>query len=658
VDHIFDWARDIYRPDILMEIQLLAADTDAVATVLPDSDIFSTRETASLEMTDNLTQAEMREFRPMMAAFRALDSPRGMVRHAAFIESRFCALFVTRDNVETLLKSTKTNTIQLLARQILSQIADKPLNVGIDTLDGIEEQWTGNARFSRPFNLAETKFYAVITFAAYMTPWWEQVRELYVLAVAEDAFESLVEYSKLHHGRGKTQVPKSYPVDKDTVMREISQFQNRSRSATLMTTIRRTHERLRQHPFSRSGLSLVADKGIFRDMVHYVYISFKKGVFEPSESFLRVSNRFEQIQTANSDSWDGDREDLDDPNATAVLVHGHGRHHDPQRSKQSEICIFLLQDSLEAPDYSALATILRNTFENSDVYHTTPDNGTSNIKAAASRVPWNLEDTYGIYTMGHEFVSWIVHLGSSPPTRQGSPRDPSGSGRYLLDRELGPWQDRRLILRQQDFRIYLLYKLMTTEICYWRKIARERKEQGIWCCQCCASTDLPSQDDAWMLDKSEAPNDICDLCMKELDRPKYPRWVSDALMGKDSVRWKPVGCPNYDVSEESESALPERERHWCGCNRWRFSTASPDREKWYRQISRYRGLEEPYEDLRDLIIQARRYHRYRYKRFIARARSSAGTKRQYSSGAESDRDNQSETDDQDIDVGEDSELSF
>ncbi|KAJ9130775.1 hypothetical protein NKR23_g12027 [Pleurostoma richardsiae] len=51
VDYVFDWARDVYREDIIRKLRLLASgDNDAASILYTDTDIFSTRQVDLSEM--------------------------------------------------------------------------------------------------------------------------------------------------------------------------------------------------------------------------------------------------------------------------------------------------------------------------------------------------------------------------------------------------------------------------------------------------------------------------------------------------------------------------------------------------------------------------------------------------------------------------------
>jgi hypothetical protein len=108
VDYIFDWARDAYREDIIRELRVLASGDNDTASVLgADSDIYSTRQIDILDHPGELNRDgdELEKYMSARETFTAIDSPAGVIRHAALVESKYCCVLVTRDNVHTLLQS-------------------------------------------------------------------------------------------------------------------------------------------------------------------------------------------------------------------------------------------------------------------------------------------------------------------------------------------------------------------------------------------------------------------------------------------------------------------------------------------------------------------------------------------------------------------------
>lgn len=611
VDYIFDWARDTYRQDILTELRTLSRGVDASTSVFPDTELMSTRELAVSVAPDPSADDQDGDV-SLRSTFHSFDSKLGMVRHAAFVENRFCMIFVTRDNAQTLLQSTSPSTVQQLTRGILAQISGHVFSMTVETLDTLEEQWTGIARLSRSFGNNDTKFLTTLAFGTYMSPQWGQVRELCAIAIAEDAFESVVAGSKLRPGRGNAQKPVTDPVDKANVIRLVSQFQATTPRQTLLAAIKRIQLRCSPSLILTNEVRLFLDDGTLRSIVDYVYNYFKKGILEPSEAFLRVSGRHVQIreETTNENlrhpfhNLDPDlNEELRVSKSGAIILCGFGPNSGVRRSEQSDHCIYFVKIPVETLDQSRVAAAIKETFENNDVYHTTRNNGNSNIKSTPkySRPPWNLKSVYGIDARPFGFVKWLAHMGSDPMVRQGAPRDPDGSGQYLLSRNFSPWHDPRLIGVRHDYEVFLLYRLMTTELLYWRGVAQERKEQGLVCCQACAIQDF------WI--RTSKPY-TCGQCWQEIQAPTYPRWVSDTLAGDRTVQWTQIEEEGYSSPDRVSS-----KRQW-----WNDALSSynggdlPPQEQWYKDISEYPEADKEFVDLEELYQQALEYGEYQKKK--------------------------------------------
>ena len=516
---------------MLNELKILSSpDTCEIQTVYTDSDIYSLRGTFYTSNDERLDQNEEGQDR-RQAAFHALDSPNGMVRHASFIESRFYTLLITSDNVSTLLQSTPEKAVVYFSRQILGQLKDKSILLEPKHLAAIENQWTGVTGIPSRFSLTQSEFYSVITFNTYMTVSWQQVRDLCIIAVAKDAFDTLVVASGLRRGRGNTRSPLTFDLNKDSAVAAISHLKSSSVRHNLLAAISRVALRIDNlGSEGRKSSYLCTDDAITWELVHYVYKSFQKGRLEPKEPFLRSSKRMDNPSIDSSDEGPFRfAKNLSVSSAMAVLIHGKGHSHDVNKKQQSSLCVYFFNESLEAPNKHNLAAAIKETFEDHDVYHTTRDNGRLNIKAAKeSKAPWNLKRTYGVHFSygGQSFIKWLRSLDADLPTRQGSPRYRSSSGSYLLYRQYSPWHDRRRIYGGPlgSMRKQFLEKLIAFEFGFWRKIAQKRYEEGVQCCACCAE----------ILEGVVKAGDYtyeitCDNCHKKLRDPKFPQLLEDEV---------------------------------------------------------------------------------------------------------------------------------
>ncbi|UKZ79044.1 hypothetical protein TrVFT333_006795 [Trichoderma virens FT-333] len=151
VDYLFDWARDKYREDIIGALRTVArGESDAASGVYyPDTDIFSTVPLDGVHQPTQVTEddSNLSSYISAQSPFLALDSPAGVFRHATFVESKYYCLYITRDNVETFLRSATQTRVQPLCRLILGHMSQSILT-DPGTLDAIEVEWTGVSRSS------------------------------------------------------------------------------------------------------------------------------------------------------------------------------------------------------------------------------------------------------------------------------------------------------------------------------------------------------------------------------------------------------------------------------------------------------------------------------------------------------------------------------
>lgn len=497
-----DWARDVYRPALLTELRILASDEHDVATVYTDTDIYS-----SWGVLPSVEAAQSGHHE-MQAAFRSLDSPLGIIRHIAPIESRFLSLFITADNIQTFLLSMTIRPRQYFIRRVLDEFhsTQTPCLLTFDQMNGMEEVWTGQLRPRTPFNLKETKFYTVHLVSYFISANWDQIRELCVISIAEDAFETLITESKLKIRRGsKAQKPNPI-IDGDdfqpcdALTDSVARLHAASADHNLLACISRSSGYI-DASHKATWLQFKAyDAGIWQ-LVNFAYNFYKKGEFEPDLPFLRLSRLYETQDISHDVSSTtessvlnntGRRSDamavnektmgysrikatcdlqfkldggidftsscsnhshpipplcgnLQVSDAGALLVYGELKHAIEGQSP-SKICIYIVRGALEPPCTGVLARTIKETFEDHDVYHTTRYNGRVSARTDIRACEWNLRKPYGVffsYGSRFSFVKWLEGLNKPLPTRQGSRRGPRDTGRCIFEREYHPWGGRR-----------------------------------------------------------------------------------------------------------------------------------------------------------------------------------------------------------------------
>ncbi|KAI9797022.1 MAG: hypothetical protein M1833_005855 [Piccolia ochrophora] len=528
VDYICDWARDIYRPAILNELNILSfPDANEIRTERSDSAIHSSRgyllprSSWELQGPTNENQRSDGTATSSVASFYDLDSRYGAVRHASFIKFRFCALFITGESLQSLLKDTQKKVMECFSRRILEQLQRGPLLLGEEQIRAIEKHWNGFSRVSGRCCGKETKFYTIIGLLCYMNERWEQVRELSAVAVAEDAFDALVACSTLQPGRWKTKKPITCVVGMHEAASMVSLIKDGSVRNNLLAAISRIARRIHLvYTHGRVHLRLSLDDGVVWELVSYVFQFVKDGRLKPTEACLQRSTRIDiQCSDTSNDGPFRFHEDLRVSPSGAVLIHGLGRTPRIGGNTKPSLCMYLVHEPLEAPHRDTLGTIIKDTFQDYDIYHTTRDNEVLDLRRKKFlQPPWNLSKTYGVHcSLGDlSFPKWLISLQVSPPTRQGSPKGPSDTGRNMFFKNYNPWRDLRTYT-SDTFSIKrerVLHTLIFFEFRYWRQIARERRKQGIPCCVCCAEETLEN---------------VCAKCEEEFDAPKFPKFFANEL---------------------------------------------------------------------------------------------------------------------------------
>jgi hypothetical protein len=497
--YIFDFARDQYREAVIRELQAVAAVTDNTRTRShADPGSVPTRPQPLSHQPFQEPRPGVGRGEPTQASlsartlFTTLDGPWGAIRHATFIESRYCCLVLTRSNVQEFIDSIDPSRTQKVCRAILEyQVA--PLRLDGQTLCDLEQLWTGQPREPEQSNTPSRQFYTVVSYTTYVSPKWHLVRELNVVAVATDAWPAVVDASELRKDRGKTVRPTTRRAarDRDDLLTLAKQLLAGSPSHILLAAITRT-----AYNIYNAGRSLQLGKhhaGTLRYLVQSLYRASKIGKREPVVPFLRVSYALAQQHLRRSDDPPFElSEPLQESQDGCVLVTSECHPRDLDRSKTT-LCVYLTRDPPELPDRNRLAAMVKLAFETVDVYHTSQNNGlasiTSTTQIRSTKTPWNLKQTYGIYSKGFRFLSFIHDLGgpsvlTTPPT-QGSHLSRGGPV-HLQERNLVPWTDERGLRGASPSGYtaesgFILYQVIVSDLSSWRE---KTQRQGPCCTPC------------------------------------------------------------------------------------------------------------------------------------------------------------------------------
>ncbi|KAI1368239.1 hypothetical protein F5Y08DRAFT_355490 [Xylaria arbuscula] len=636
VDYIFDWARDIYREDVIRALRVVVhGANDTMSEIFSDTAILSTRPLESHNISQTEEDCDYSSYISAQKSFIALDSFAGKFRHANFVESRYRCIFINDDNVQTLLDSTAENQVQQLSRLILGQMSHSIL-INQQTLDKMEEEWTGTCRSLAPlYRFRSQGLHIVTTFSTYISTDWHQVRELSVIAITRDAWPTI---AKASGWKRKQKHPEMYDYrDEAAMLKVIKRLRAGSPQQILLAAITRTSFRVECAPNHSQSLGVIIDNGLIRDIVCFVYASFKKGTLEPEETFLRLSRRYDQqnLLRADVDPFQlPEQEPLQTSHEGCVLLTATCPPKDQAGRKEAQICAYLTDGNSDLPSAEVLAQIVKNTFESRDVYHTTRSTGAAKFwsltqKGTESHGIWNIRRVYGVYSYDFAFCSMLKTLQADTPVTQGASRSPNDNGSHLYRRNITPWQDRRYVYLNSQSRMFILYKIFTKEIAYWRRLAEERKRDGVLCCPCCATI---------------GDDEMCSTCNKFLAVENQYDWLRNAILGHQPLEIKNLteeeikgvlATLNTDYPCLREDILPWSQTVVGGFD---------GNLDWTRKLDFYAGLNTPFEDMLELFSQWRLFRRfcdkngpyYNFRNHKRKRSSSSDSEESYHSNSEAE----------------------
>lgn len=198
VDYIADWARDIYRENVITRLEDLIRSPWKPKVAFPVA--YTVR---SLEgITVNIQSPKKPTTKtPRRAGNDCPDNMRKMrhekyaFRDATVGQYRVLGLFITEDNIDELCdpskprKSTKDLLDTIAIKFEMHQAAQIPGRYLAD----MERSWAGQPPKLQPSKYRNKDFFVLFTFSAYFTSDWVPVREMCYIAVLESVFPRIMQ---------------------------------------------------------------------------------------------------------------------------------------------------------------------------------------------------------------------------------------------------------------------------------------------------------------------------------------------------------------------------------------------------------------------------------------------------------------------------------
>jgi hypothetical protein len=317
IDFIVDWSRDVYRPSILIQLKALGtAATIRTMSFSLDTDIHSLRSNvnpwiegqnsglARMEESE-VTEISRHDFGESFGDhWKQIQMPLGVVHNPRNIESRFRALYVSRDNLGTLLQSFNDDADEIEFVRNLLAVAPVRLE-SADVVNSIEDVWTGNLRTipPRPVGSEKREVHAQLRFSYFVDSSWGLIRELTLLAIQEDVVDTLREISKWTDEYPPLHLTCQWSQNRlltalQTVLH--SDFQDDFKDCLQRRTLALTNwneppafgpHHPRNHSVLSPDWSKDSPSSRAHSIVHSIYDMHRIGRRTPSEPFLRVSSR-------------------------------------------------------------------------------------------------------------------------------------------------------------------------------------------------------------------------------------------------------------------------------------------------------------------------------------------------------------------------------
>ncbi|KAF5671652.1 hypothetical protein FDENT_10828 [Fusarium denticulatum] len=292
VDYIADWARDIYREGIARSLLKLAShDTQSLVR---DADIFSLAGNVKEWACSSPEASEAGPSQSFQDPLREFDCCAGVLRDARFVHSKFIGLIITEENVEQLLQAGATNSdTGRLVAQLLSSIRDS-VRVKGGVLNELELLWTDTDRNLSTISSPDEIFYVVATSVFYLTPHFDQTRELSYVAVSESLILDLAEIVGFSYSSQElTDFPR---VRLCLITGSISRLKN-GKTQTPWAMLPHEEE---DSDCSTTDEAVVktCKRPEAREFLWDIYSKHRVGRNEPSSSIFRISSSMDEL--ANS----------------------------------------------------------------------------------------------------------------------------------------------------------------------------------------------------------------------------------------------------------------------------------------------------------------------------------------------------------------------
>ncbi|KAJ5263549.1 hypothetical protein N7478_011154 [Penicillium angulare] len=215
IDYIFDWARDIYRPAILSELNTLstgdltAADTHIFSTISRTQSVSNwlIHTEGPLQSTPAPTVSASFNTVDHHLDFLNINCLEGSIRDASILKSRYLALELIESDIRDFLLSFESTKEAQIWLQDMLKCLSSSWRISAETLGTLESVWTKETRSIRDRYQHDEIFYVKITVNMFVSHVWEPTRQLTCLCISEGALQRLLSEMETIQNHEPNQIP-------------------------------------------------------------------------------------------------------------------------------------------------------------------------------------------------------------------------------------------------------------------------------------------------------------------------------------------------------------------------------------------------------------------------------------------------------------------
>ena len=456
IDHIFDWARDIYRPAILRHLLNLGGnDAGNTIRIAQDSDIQSLNNQVRtwISRTQSVAPLDAMDIDEdtlgIVRSLRNLDSANGVFRHVSFVDSEFLGIHITGDNASTLLQVADTpQKARDFARKLLKTLLNrKSIKLTEKTLNELEHMWTKGASHLANSVAPAMEFSVRLLLTWSLSNDWNQVRELSYLAATQEGLDVLVARAELkrHFQQGPYSCSQQNVKD---IRNKLFISATRGLAAAIARKAVSLEIGLDSYGTRSEQLVLMENKkDQAHGLIHEIYKKHKVGMREPDETFIRMSARIDEQTLEQAPPPRCTLRSLDEGNpldpyrneiVQYIIIFGRCA----QLSYAPEVCCYKISGPTETPKALDMRTGLQqNLHPNRTIYNTT------RYAKLSYSTDWNFSDFRQPLAerQRNKLHSWIAHLSKIGNRSDGPPPSPMDNSKASTPSTAGACPSKRKI---------------------------------------------------------------------------------------------------------------------------------------------------------------------------------------------------------------------